>query len=318
MEVPFVSLFFACCKNVKKPTIDIPSMVSSILHGDRKLLARAITMVENDLPGSEGLLKQLRHGKASVLGFTGPPGAGKSTLINAFLRFLIAHDKKAAVVAVDPTSPFNFGSLLADRLRMSEHFNNDNIFIRSIATRGSLGGLSEKIIEITDVLRAADFDYIVVETVGVGQSEVEISGLADTTVVVVVPESGDEIQAMKSGIMEIADVFVVNKSDREGAEMLQNSIKKMQPLKSTWIAPVIQTIATNGTGMDELFEKIALHRKSEGFNEKKIFLLTEKAYQLIRSYKMKEIQRKDIREKLEKVAKDTSFNLYAFVDQYKD
>ena len=140
---------------------------------------------------------------------------------------------------------------------MAEHFNNENIFIRSIATRGSLGGLSEKIIEITDVLRASDFDFIIIETVGVGQSEVEIAGLADTTIVIVVPESGDDIQAMKSGIMEIADIFVVNKSDREGAAALVNNLKKMLTQKhdSGWNVPVISTVATTDNGIDELFEK---------------------------------------------------------------
>ena len=166
---------------------DISTLKSSIENGDRKSLARAITMVENEMEGSEVLLKLLKSGEIPVIGFTGPPGAGKSTLINSFLRHIVSGNKKAAVIAVDPTSPFNFGSLLADRIRMAEHFNNENVFIRSIATRGSLGGLSEKIIEITDVLRASNFDFIIIETVGVGQSEVEIAGLADTTVVVVVP-----------------------------------------------------------------------------------------------------------------------------------
>ena len=187
---------------------ELQTLAISINNGDRKSLARAITMVENEMEGSENLLKLIQPKETPILGFTGPPGAGKSTLINAFLRHIISLNKKAAVIAVDPTSPFNYGSLLADRIRMSEHFNNENIFIRSIAARGSLGGLSEKIIEITDVLRASDFDFIIIETVGVGQSEVEIAGLADTTIVIVVPESGDDIQAMKSGIMEIADIFV--------------------------------------------------------------------------------------------------------------
>jgi LAO/AO transport system kinase len=305
---------------LKNPSEDIDTLISSIKSGDRKSLARAITMVENDMNGFADLLKNLSPGQAPVIGFTGQHGAGKSTLINSFLRQIISLNKKAAVVAVDPTSPFNFGSLLADRLRMSEHFNNENIFIRSIATRGSLGGLSDKIIEITDVLRSADFDFVIVETVGVGQSEVEIVGLADTTIVVVVPESGDEIQAMKSGIMEIADIFVVNKSDREGAEGLVNNLKKMlsQRANSKWNVPVVSTIATSGEGIPGLLNEISQHQKSAGYNDKKIYLLTEKAYQLIRNFRMQGLQREDIKQKLDKSIKERDFNFYRFVNQFKN
>ena len=298
---------------------DITSLVSSINNGDRKALARAITMVENEMDGSATLLKQIKVKEIPVLGFTGPPGAGKSTLINALLRSIISMKKKAAVIAIDPTSPFNLGSLLADRIRMSEHFTNENIFIRSLASRGSLGGLSEKIIEITDVLKSCDFDFIIIETVGVGQSEIEIAGLADTTVVVIVPESGDDIQAMKSGIMEIADIFVVNKSDREGAGTLVNNLKKMLAHKndSGWSVPVINTTATSGEGINELYEKISQHRNSKHFNEKKIYLLTEKVYQLARNYRMQRLKREDIKKELEKAINESSFNLYRFAEKYK-
>ncbi len=299
---------------------DIPALAVLITNGNRKGLARGVTLVENEMNGFEELLKSIQPKEIPVIGFTGPPGAGKSSLINAFLRHIVSLKKKAAVIAVDPTSPFNFGSLLADRIRMTEHFNNENIFIRSIATRGSLGGLSEKIIEITDLFRASDFDYIIIETVGVGQSEVEIAGLADTTVVIFVPESGDEIQAMKSGIMEIADIFVVNKSDRDGAELLVNTLKNMLASNqdTSWNIPVISTVAISEQGISELFEKILLHRNSEKFNVKKIYLLTEKIYQLVRNNRMKGISRDDIRKKLENAKPESLFNLYRFIDQFKN
>ncbi len=292
-------------------------MISAISAGDKKILARAITIVENDMPGSSELLRGISVRDVPVIGITGPPGAGKSSLINSFLRHILSLNKKVAVVAVDPTSPFNYGSLLADRLRMSEHFNNENVFIRSVATRGSLGGLSEKIIEITDILRASDFDYILVETVGVGQSEVEIAGLADTTLVVLVPESGDDIQAMKSGIMEIADIFIVNKSDREGAAALTANLKNMLMgrIQSDWQIPVINTMAVSGEGVPALFEQISLHRKSEKFNEKKIYLLAEKAYQIIRNHRMSDLSRKQVKDNLANAINKPSFNLYKFVDQ---
>ncbi len=295
------------------------SMLKLIAQGDRKALARAISIVENNLLGSKDLLSKLKtNSSIPVIGITGPPGAGKSTLINAMITELSARDKKIAIVAVDPTSPFNYGSLLGDRLRMSEHFTDPNIFIRSIATRGSLGGLSEKIIEIVDVLRAADFDLILVETVGVGQSEVEIAGLADTTVVVVVPESGDEIQTLKSGIMEIADVFVVNKCDREGADALANSLEKMLHdfRKTTWTVPVIKVSATQKEGVANLLDVLEKHAKSESQQEKKTLLLCEKAFHLIQQARMKDIGKKDLLTAIEKAISKTDFNLYLFVDQY--
>lgn len=291
-------------------------LLSSLQQGDRKALARAITLVENESSGYEQILSAMNAKPVPVIGFTGPPGSGKSSLINRLMELLSSSGKKIAVLAVDPTSPFNYGSLLGDRLRMSEHFNDPNIFIRSVATRGSLGGLSEKAIEITDLLRAAGFDYIIIETVGVGQSEVEIAGLADTTVVVNVPEGGDEIQTMKSGIMEIADVFVVNKCDRPGADLTENNLKKYftHPRADGWAVPVVKTSATNAVGIDELLRHINAHLQSGGIHEKRIFLLAEKAWHLIQKNRMKAFNKKSLLEEIRKETKNAAFNLYRFVE----
>jgi LAO/AO transport system kinase len=291
------------------------TLIKQLQQGDQKALARCITVVENELDGYEEILTTLKFNQAiPVVGVTGPPGAGKSTLINALIKKLTDENKSVGVIAIDPTSPFNFGSLLGDRLRMSEHFNNEKVFIRSLATRGSLGGLSAKIIEIVDVMRASSFDYIIVETVGVGQSEVEVVGLADTTVLVLVPESGDDVQAIKSGIMEIADVFVVNKSDRDGANTFIKNIVQMVHSKeaTAWNIPVIKAIATKGDGVDELIEAIDKHNKV-GVNTKRSYLFAEKAYRLIQNKKMKGVSKSDLKERIEEALKNKDFNLYTFV-----
>jgi len=293
--------------------VTIPQLISQVETGNFKDLARAITMVENGLEGSAELLRKLKPDGTPIIGITGPPGAGKSTLVNAIINNWSSQGKRIAVIAIDPTSPFNLGSLLGDRIRMAEHFNNKNVYIRSVATRGSLGGLSAKTIEITDVLQSAGFDYIIVETVGVGQSEVEIAGLADLSVVVLVPESGDEIQNIKSGLMEIADIFVVNKSDREGAETFANNLKKLVHQKSGNLR-VIKTVAHRAEGVEDLIHAIEEH--SYSVNHKKPFLLAEKAWKLIQNDRMKDIDKKKLQADLDKACKNSDFNLYSFIEAF--
>jgi LAO/AO transport system kinase len=279
---------------------------------DFKTVARALTVVENDLPGANELLQTLNlNSKAPVIGITGPPGAGKSTLVNALITELSAGGKKIAVLAIDPTSPFNYGSLLGDRIRMATHFNHPDVFIRSLATRGSLGGLSAKTIEMTDVLRAAGFDYILIETVGVGQSEIEIAGLADATLLVLVPESGDEIQNIKSGIMEIADAFIINKADRDGADTYYNTLKKLIHQKET-VIPIYKAIASQNIGVPEIAQFV---RQLTGIsNTRRQLLLAEKAYQLIRHRRMADIDKKKLQQDIAEALAQVGFNIYNWIN----
>lgn len=290
----------------------INNILSNLSCNNLKTVARALTIVENDLQGAADLLKNLQFNKeVPIIGITGPPGAGKSTLVNAIINKLTNEGKKIAVLAIDPTSPFNFGSLLGDRIRMTAHFNNPDIFIRSLATRGSLGGLSAKTIEMADVLRAAGFDYVFVETVGVGQSEIEIAGLADLTLVVLVPESGDEIQNIKSGLMEIADAFIINKADRDGADFFVNNLKKLAGEKHEGIT-VIKTVASQDVGIDDVVKLI----KEPGGqkSERRNLLLTEKAYNLIRQKRMADVDKRKLHKQIAELSGKKEFNLYSFVD----
>lgn len=282
----------------------------------QKKLSRAISLIENQSPGYEEILSNLQPNQTPVIGITGPPGAGKSTLTNALLKEMVEQHKKVAVLCIDPSSPFNLGALLGDRIRMAEWYNHPNVFIRSLASRGSLGGLHPAIIEITELLKSSNFDYIIVETIGVGQSEIEIAGLADITMVVLVPEAGDEIQTMKAGLMEIADLFVVNKADRPEADLFVKNLQLMlapaYAIKKHSI-PVIKTVAILHTGINELVHAIETLLQSEKDNERKFYLLAEKAYHLIEKARMQDVDKAGLKEKIKEQYQKPGFNLYNFV-----
>jgi LAO/AO transport system kinase len=294
-----------------------PVITAEVLsRGDFHTIARAISLVENSKPGSEELLKSIQYKQTPVIGITGPPGAGKSTLADALIRQFTDDGKKIAILCVDPSSSFHSGALLGDRIRMHHGFNNPRVFIRSLASRGAMGGLNPHIFQITDLLANAGFDYIIIETVGVGQTEIDITSIAGQVILVLVPESGDDIQTMKSGIMEIGDIFVVNKSDRPGAEQFLLSLKSSvhyQSIKQVDEIHFIQTVATEEKGIPELYSAI-----KENFRrltpDRSLKILTRKVWHLISANRMRDLSPDGLEISLGNAIKQPDFNIYRFAE----
>jgi LAO/AO transport system kinase len=256
------------------------NLISRLRSGDSRALARAISTVENHSPGWIDLLKELfpYTGKARTIGLTGAPGAGKSTLVDQLAKHYREQKHTIGIIAVDPTSPYSGGAILGDRIRMQQHFSDPGIYIRSMATRGSLGGLARTTADVALVLDAAGRDLVLIETVGVGQDEIDIVRLADITVVILVPGMGDDVQTIKAGIMEIADIFVINKVDHDGAERVEREIRAMQSLAmraDQWTPPIVKTVATDGRGIQELADAVAGYES----HQKKLGLASQRRIQ---------------------------------------
>jgi LAO/AO transport system kinase len=278
----------------------LDSFVERIRSGDVRALARAITAIENDSAQSLQLMKALfpHSGNATVIGLTGSPGAGKSTLVDQLAREYRKENKTIGIVAVDPTSPYTGGAILGDRIRMQAHHADGGIYIRSMATRGFLGGLAPATADVATLLDAAGKDMVLIETVGVGQDEIDIVRLADVTVVILVPGMGDDVQTIKAGIMEIADIFVINKSDREGADRVEREIRAMQTLAirhDDWTPPIVKTVATDGAGVPDLVRAIASYRQylegKELMLRKKISNWRERLVEMLRKALLDRVMR---------------------------
>ena len=290
---------------------EIQNLVERVASGDVRALARAITLVENRAPESLELLKALfpETGRAQVIGLTGSPGAGKSTLVDQLAREYRKQQRTVGIVAVDPTSPYSGGAILGDRIRMGSHYADPGIYIRSMATRGSLGGLARTTADVTSVLDASGRDVILIETVGVGQDEVDIVRLAEVTVVILVPGMGDDVQTIKAGIMEIADVFVINKSDRDGAERVEREIRAMQSLATrsdNWTPPIVKTVASAGEGIAELSAAISSYQdflaKSGLAHRKRVENWRERLVEMLRDAVLQRVLREQGEETLARYA----------------
>ena len=298
---------------------DVTDIAKGVAEGNFFLLAKTISQIENKVEGTDAYLAKLTPKAIPILGITGPPGAGKSTLIAGLVGEWVTAGKKVAVLSVDPSSPFHKGAILGDRIRMKDWYLHPQVFIRSFASRGHLGGLNSSMIELTTLLQAVGFDEIIVETVGVGQSEVEVAALADTTVVVLVPEAGDEVQMMKSGLMEVADVFVVNKSDRPDAQIFTNHIRQMMMENglSDDLVKVVATVAAQGVGITDLIQALEAHQIAKttlGLNQK---LIVAKVVQLIVAQKIRQLDLIKLEEDVSLAISKPGFNIFEFSQRFK-
>ncbi len=310
----------------------IAYLVEKVRKGDVSAMARAMSLVENEMPQAREIMDRLypRTGRAYRVGVTGPPGAGKSTLTSQLTRRFRRQGKTVGIVAVDPTSPFTGGAVLGDRIRMAEFATDPGVFIRSMASRGSMGGLARRTQEVADILDAAGKDVILFETVGVGQTELDIAEAADTTVVVLVPESGDAIQTMKAGLMEIADIFVVNKADREGADRIKMELELMLQLRpdaegAGWRPPIQLTVASRGEGVDELLGKIEQHgrflRRNGLIEARRRARLIHKIHELVTERLKEKFWTEERRQKFEKYLQERmedTVSPYSFIDELMD
>ncbi|MCF8289680.1 MAG: methylmalonyl Co-A mutase-associated GTPase MeaB [Chitinophagaceae bacterium] len=297
---------------------DVNDITKGVAEGNFLLLAKTISQIENKVEGSDTYLTQLAPKAIPIIGITGPPGAGKSTLIAGLVGEWIAAGKKVAVLSVDPSSPFHKGAILGDRIRMKDWYLHPQVFIRSLASRGHLGGLNSSMIELTTLLQSVGFDQIIVETVGVGQSEVEVASLADTTVVVLVPEAGDEVQMMKSGLMEVADLFVVNKSDRPDAQTFIHHIQQMimEHGMSEDQVKVVATIASQGVGIADLIQAIDAHQIIKTALGKQNQLMVAKVIQLIVAHKMQQVDLKKLEQYIAVEISKPGFNIFEFSQRF--
>ncbi|MGH9671961.1 MAG: methylmalonyl Co-A mutase-associated GTPase MeaB [Bryobacteraceae bacterium] len=296
------------------------SWAQRIVAGDARAVARAATVIENHSPEADPLMRELfpHTGRAMVLGVTGAPGAGKSTLVDQMARALRREKRTVGIIAVDPTSPFSGGAVLGDRIRMQAHHDDPGVFIRSMATRGWHGGIARASADIALLMDAAGRDVVLVETVGVGQDEVEVVRLADATVVVLVPGMGDDVQALKAGLMEIADVFVINKADQPGAERLQSELEAYLGLAHRpdgWTPPIVRTIAPEGTGIDEMLAAVRGYLDGKGSRSRGKEMWVRRLREMLRERLLERLPEADLEAAAEAVA-GRQRDPYSYVDEW--